>query len=159
MSTAESQGLHCVRHRSLPVIFFTCLRHSSSCPSVSYIVHFSFSLFVSRFPLPLYFTVNPALFLTNSLCSIFSTILVIFVIAPVDVVRDIMLKAYRAGYINGEYVFFSVHLVNNRWRFGDASWRRVNVDHEDIWEWWGREGEPMNSLVFQNRNSWDARMP
>ncbi|XP_022084585.1 atrial natriuretic peptide receptor 3-like [Acanthaster planci] len=49
---------------------------------------------------------------------------VILVIAPVDVVRDIMIKAYQAGYTSGEYVFFSVHLINNRWRFGDSSWQR-----------------------------------
>ncbi|XP_033625132.1 atrial natriuretic peptide receptor 1-like [Asterias rubens] len=49
---------------------------------------------------------------------------IIFIITPVEAVRDIMLKAYRAGYINGEYVFFSVHLFNNTWRFGDSSWQQ-----------------------------------
>ncbi|XP_038077155.1 atrial natriuretic peptide receptor 3-like [Patiria miniata] len=50
---------------------------------------------------------------------------IIFVIAPVGVVRDIMIKAYKAGYINGEFVFFSIYMVNNKWRFGDSSWAWV----------------------------------
>ena len=55
----------------------------------------------------------------------FVLISVIFVISRGGDVRQVMIHAQKAGYINGEYAFISVHLFGNDWHSGDDSWYQV----------------------------------
>ncbi|XP_072020467.1 atrial natriuretic peptide receptor 1-like [Amphiura filiformis] len=50
---------------------------------------------------------------------------IIILCARGELIREIMIHAYSAGYINGEYAFLSVPLFDNKWYLGDDSWKQM----------------------------------